>query len=47
MDPSVGLPIMVAGMLKDPSSSDVWTDEILRFMKFGISVRTVFRVKFN
>ena len=47
LDPSVGLSIMVSGMLKDPSSFNVWTAEIPRFADFGILVRTASRVKFT
>ena len=47
LDTLVGLPIIVVGMLKDLSSSDMRTDEIPRFMKFGLLVRTASRVKFT
>ena len=47
LDPCVGLPTLVAGMLKDPSSYDVCTFRSPKFMKFGLSVLTELRVNFT
>ena len=46
MDPLIQIPILVEGMLKEPSSYDAWTDASLIFTKFGLLERTVSRVKF-
>ena len=42
-----GLPTLVAGVLKDPSSSDVWKAGIPEFMNFGNLVPTALHVKFT
>ena len=42
-----GLPTLVAGVLKDPSSSDVWKAGSPEFMNFGNLVPTALHVKFT
>ena len=46
MDPSVGLALLVVGINMDPSSFVVLTDNRPKYMKFGLSERTVSLLKF-
>ena len=46
MEPYVFLLLLVVGMKIDPSSSVLLTDDIPKFMKFGILKRTVSLRKF-
>ena len=47
LDASVILPTMVAGLIKEPILSDVWTVGSPKFMKFGILLPAELRVKFT
>ena len=46
LDPSVRITILVVRMKTDLSSSDVWTYESPRFMKFGLLARMMSRGRF-
>ena len=46
MNPYVGLPTLVVGAKTDPCESVVLTDDIPKFMKFGLLEKTVSLPKF-